>query len=44
MFDCRILGCHMSWMEGVRVAVLIWALPEVMHPTDSDDQLRLYPT
>lgn len=39
-----ILGCHVSWMEGVQLAVLVWALPEVVHPTDSDDQLHLCPT
>lgn len=44
MVDREILVCHMSWMAAVQVIVLAWALPEEMHPTDSDDQLHAYPT
>lgn len=42
MVDHETLVYHMSWMAGVQVTVLVWALPEAMHPTDSDDHLHAY--
>lgn len=33
MVDREILVCQMSWVAGVQVTVLVWALPEEMHPT-----------
>lgn len=39
----EILLSHVTWMVGVQVTVLVWALPRVMHPPDSSDQLHAYP-
>lgn len=39
----EILLSHTISIAGVQVTALVWALPEAMHSTDSNEQLHIHP-